>query len=56
MYSQITFSLFEVRAFIVATKILMECEENEQNFDELYVQGTLHRDKLRIKQPTRCIK
>ena len=50
------FSFFELRAFTVATIISMECEENEENFDELYVQVTVHRDKLRIKQPTRCIK
>jgi hypothetical protein len=27
-----------------------------ETFTKLYVQVTVHRDKLRIKQPTRCIK
>jgi hypothetical protein len=27
-----------------------------EDFDVLYVRVSMHRDKLRIKQPTRCIK
>jgi len=32
------------------------CKKYQSRLNILYVQVTVHRDKLRTKQPTRCIK
>jgi hypothetical protein len=33
-----------------------KCRDFKHDSDLLYVQVTVHRDKLRIKQPTKCVK
>jgi hypothetical protein len=42
--------IFELRTFP------LECKIYAGNLSVIYVQVTMHRDKLRTKQPTRCIK